>query len=133
MDLTGFDFSQPANVLWFSHVSRDSEITAGESRPFLEVTDALRFIIEKLDGVNQATASIYLDKGSLSLTEIMLLYSRLAGATIPRTSMTLRSAALRIVEPGWGSKLEQRKSDVKSSCGRSMDCELHAARSSRED
>jgi hypothetical protein len=77
MDLTGFDFSQPASVLWFSHVSRDGQITAGESRPFLEVTDALRFIIEKLDGVNQATASIYLDKGSLSLTEIMLLYSRL--------------------------------------------------------
>jgi hypothetical protein len=77
MDLTGFDFSQPASVLWFSHVSRDGQITAGESRPFSEVTDALRFIIEKLDGVNQATASIYLDKGSLSLCEITLLYSRL--------------------------------------------------------
>jgi len=77
MDLRAFDFSQPASVLWFSHVSRDGQITAGESRPFLEVTDALRFIMEKLDGVHHATASITLDNGSLTLTEIMLLYSRL--------------------------------------------------------
>jgi hypothetical protein len=77
MDLTGFDFSQPARVLWFTHVSRDGQISAGESRPFLEVTDALRFIMEKLDGVHHATASITLDNGSLTLTEVMLLYSRL--------------------------------------------------------
>ena len=77
MDLRDFDYSQPAHVLWFTHVSNYDQISAGESRPFLEVTDAIRFIMEKLDGVNQATAFISLDKGSLTLTEIVLLYARL--------------------------------------------------------
>jgi hypothetical protein len=50
VDLRDFDYSQPA--------------------------DAIRLIMEKLDGINQATASISL-KGSLSLTHIMLLHARL--------------------------------------------------------
>jgi hypothetical protein len=33
--------------------------------------------MEKLDGINQATASISLDKGGLTLDEIVLLYARL--------------------------------------------------------
>jgi hypothetical protein len=77
VDLRDFDYSQPAQVLWFAHVSDYDQISAGELRPFLEVTDAIRFIMEKLDGVNQATAFISLDKGSLTLTEIVLLYERL--------------------------------------------------------
>jgi hypothetical protein len=77
VDLRDFDYSQPADVLWFSHVSNDDQISAGESRPFLEVTDAIRFIMEKLEGVNQTTAVISLNKGSLTLTEIVLLYARL--------------------------------------------------------
>jgi hypothetical protein len=77
MDLRDFDYSQPAYVLWFSHVSNDDQISGGESRPFLEVTDAIRFIMEKLDGINQTTAVISLNKGSLTLTEIVLLYARL--------------------------------------------------------
>ena len=77
MDLRDFDYSQPAHVLWFSHVSEYDQISAGESRPFLEVTDAIRFIMEKLDGVNQTTAVISLNKGSLTPTEIVLLYARL--------------------------------------------------------
>jgi hypothetical protein len=77
MDLRDFDYSQPAHVLWFTHVSNHGQINAGESRPFAEVTDAIRFIVEKLEGVNQATATISLDKGNLTLTEIMLLYARL--------------------------------------------------------
>lgn len=77
MDLRNFDYSQPAHVLWFTHFSRHGQTSAGESRPFLEVTDAIRFIMEKLDGVNHATASISLDNGSLTLAEIVLLYSRL--------------------------------------------------------
>lgn len=77
MDLRDFDYSQPAHVLWFTYFSYHGQISAGESRPFLEVTDAIRFIMEKLDGVSQATASISLDKGSLTLTEVMLLYARL--------------------------------------------------------
>ena len=77
VDLRDFDYSQPARVLWFTHVSDYDQISAGESRPFLEVTDAIRFIMERLDGVNQATAVISLDNGSLTLTEIVLLYARL--------------------------------------------------------
>jgi hypothetical protein len=77
VDLRDFDYSQPAQVLWFTHFSQHGQINAGESRPFLEVTDAIRFIMEKLDGVNQAMASISLDNGSLTLTEITLLYARL--------------------------------------------------------
>jgi hypothetical protein len=112
MDLTGFDFSQPASVLWFSHVSRDGQITAGESRPFSEVTDALRFIIEKLDGVNQATASIYLDKGSLSLTESRFCTRGLAGANDISNFNDVQKRRLRVVQPDWASEFEQRKSDV---------------------
>jgi hypothetical protein len=77
VDLRDFDYSQPARVLWFTHFSPHGQISAGESRPFSEVTDAIRFIMEKLDGINQSMASISLDKGSLTLTEIMLLYARL--------------------------------------------------------
>jgi hypothetical protein len=77
VDLRDFDYSQPAHVLWFTHVSDYDQISAGESRPFLEVTDAIRFIMERLDGVTQATAFISLDTGSLTLTEIVLLYARL--------------------------------------------------------
>jgi hypothetical protein len=77
VDLRDFDYSQPAHVLWFTHFSQHGQINAGESRPFSEVTDAIRFIMEKLDGINQATASISLDKGGLTLDEIILLYARL--------------------------------------------------------
>ena len=77
MDLRDFDYSQPAHVLWFTHFSQHGQINAGESRPFSEVTDAIRFIMERLDGVTQATAFISLDTGSLTLTEIVLLYARL--------------------------------------------------------
>lgn len=77
MDLRDFGYSQPAYVLWFTDISNHGQISAGESRPFLEVTDAIRFIMEKLYGVNQATASISLNSGSLTLTEIVLLYARL--------------------------------------------------------
>ena len=77
VDLRDFDYSQPAHVLWFTHISNHDQISAGESRPFLEVTDALRFVMEKLDGINQSTALISLDKGHLTLTDIVLLYSRL--------------------------------------------------------
>ncbi|MGH6874676.1 MAG: hypothetical protein ACREDW_06645 [Aestuariivirgaceae bacterium] len=75
--MTGFDFSQPADVVWFTSVSPQDKPKAGQSRHFLQATDALRFVMEELHGVPHATASIALDKGSLTLDEIELLYSRL--------------------------------------------------------
>jgi hypothetical protein len=77
MDLTSFDFSQPARVHWFTSISPADKPKAGESRHFLHATDALRFVMEELHGVRHATASIALDIGSLTLNEIQLLYSRL--------------------------------------------------------
>jgi hypothetical protein len=77
VDLRGFDFSQPAYVLWFTGISRQGQIDAGESRHFPEATDAIRFVMEKLHGVHHAMASITLEKGSLTLDEVQLLYSQL--------------------------------------------------------
>jgi len=77
VDLTDFDYSQPANVLWFTSIPPPGQTTGGESRHFSQVTDSIRFVMEQLHGVDHATASITLENGSLTLTEIELLYSRL--------------------------------------------------------
>jgi hypothetical protein len=75
VDLTDLDYTQPATVHWIRQ--SDSQTDIRESRHFSQATDAIRFVMEQLHGVDHATASITLENGSLTLTEIELLYSRL--------------------------------------------------------
>jgi hypothetical protein len=82
VDLTDFDYSQPATVHWIRHSESQTDIR--ESRHFSQATDAIRFVMEQLHDVDRTTASITLENGSLTLTEIELLYSRLGrGQAIP--------------------------------------------------
>jgi hypothetical protein len=74
VDLTGFDFSQPATVHW---INRSGQTDVEETQRFSQAGEAFRFVMEKLQGIANATAWITLDNGSLTLNEIQLLYSRL--------------------------------------------------------
>jgi hypothetical protein len=95
---------QPCVARWPDHRGGVAAVFGGDG--------CTQVIIEKLDGVNQATASIYLDKGSLSLTESRFCTRGLAGANDISNFNDVQKRRLRVVQPDWASEFEQRKSDV---------------------
>jgi hypothetical protein len=79
MDLSTFDFNQPANVLWWAApLLSHAAIFEGETRHFDSVTKAIRFVMEELtDSFPQSTAWIQTDAGPIELEQIRQLYSEL--------------------------------------------------------
>jgi hypothetical protein len=76
MDLSNFDLSQPANVIW-QNPSPDRVRFSGHRRHFASVTNAVRFVMEDLTDLPQSTARIVTVAGNLAFEEIKVLYCRL--------------------------------------------------------